>query len=65
MRVPRKVLADSFVKDNHPTVQSKKNKGIWYIAKPLSFRGLFLVTRLKLAWSVFIGKNDVLTYIEE
>ena len=34
----------------------------WIPARPESFEGLCLIRRIKLAWGVFTGKNDVLKW---
>jgi hypothetical protein len=41
-----------------------KRRG-WVPARPLCFQGIALRTRLRLAWAVFTGKYDVLSWESE
>lgn len=54
--VPNGILIDvemGFVTRN----QVEKN-GYWYNARPMSYQGV--ISRLRLAWEVFVGRADAL-----
>jgi len=51
MRVPAKVTTTEIRDPGHPTKGMTNNQ--WVVARPIGFRGWFLITRIKIAWRVF------------
>ena len=47
---------------NHNVTKGFPDGQKWVPARPLGYFGLCPIRRIKLAWSVFTGKNDVLKW---
>lgn len=59
MKTPRWYSADEI---KHWEVQCQDVNGFWKCARPMSYPGLNIVKRFKMAWWVFTGKGDVLMW---
>ena len=38
--------------------------GVYHMARPIGFQGMFLPHRIRLAWGVFTGKYDAVRWSE-
>lgn len=63
MKTPRWYSADEI---RTWEVQATDNRGFYKCCRPMSYPGLNIRKRLKMAWWVFTGKGDVLMWeVEE
>ncbi len=62
MNTPNKHVADNLQSwSTHANVEDDK----WVMGRPLGLQGLFIFTRIKLAWDVFRGRADALYWIKQ
>lgn len=59
MRTPRFYVADEI---NNWSVRGPDSLGFWKCVRPMSWPGINIRKRLKMAWWVFTGKGDVLMW---
>lgn len=67
MNVPNLYIADELTCgiSSQKGIPMKDGNVQWVAARPMGYQALYLVTRIKLAWKVFIGHYDAVRWIEQ